>query len=102
MAIKTREEILEGIKARMGDNLDDSSISFLEDVTDTFTDLEEKSNSTEDWKTKYEENDSMWRKKYTDRFFSSEPEGSDDSPNVEGGDTVEPKTFEDLFTTDAS
>ena len=28
----------------------------------------------EDWKTKYEENDKEWRKKYQDRFFNGTPD----------------------------
>ena len=34
MAVKTREEILETIRTRVGDQTDDETISFLEDVTD--------------------------------------------------------------------
>ena len=76
MAVKSKAEILEALKGRMGEELDDESIAFLEDVTDTLDDYDTKIADKEDWKTKYEENDKEWRKKYTDRFFSGEPEGS--------------------------
>lgn len=97
MAVKTREEILESFKTRLGENPDDDSIAFLEDVTDTLNDFEKRANGDgTDWKSKYEENDANWRKKYTERFFSDEPEPS---PNLnqkpEPDDT--PKTFSDLF-----
>lgn len=101
MAIRSKDEILEQIQSRFGEDTSDETISFLEDVTDTFTDLETRaSGDGEDWKAKYEENDREWRQKYRDRFFS--PEVND---NV--GDTVidtdleddePPKTYEDLFS----
>jgi hypothetical protein len=97
MAVKTREEILESFKTRLGENPDDESISFLEDVTDTLDDFEKRANGDgTDWKSKYEENDANWRKKYTERFFSDEPE-----PNPKSGTKQEPddtpRTFSDLF-----
>ena len=48
-----------------------------------------------DWKTKYEENDKMWRERYTTRFFSKEPE-PDPKPEPEPEPEVK-KTFSDLF-----
>ena len=97
MAVKTREEILESFKTRLGENPDDDSIAFLEDVTDTLDDFEKRANGDgTDWKTKYEENDANWRKKYTERFFSDEPEpNTKPDPKPEPDDT--PKTFSDLF-----
>ena len=47
----------------------------------------------EDWKTKYEENDKEWRRKYTERFFSK----GEDPEDPEDPEEEEPKTFEDLF-----
>lgn len=96
MAVKNKEEILEAIKTRVGEQTDDETISFLEDVSDTFTDLETRVNGDgEDWKTKYEENDKMWRERYTARFFSKEPE-PDPKPEPEPEPEVK-KTFSDLF-----
>lgn len=97
MAVKTRKEILESFRTRLGENPDDESISFLEDVTDTLDDFEKKANGDgTDWKSKYEENDANWRKKYTERFFSIEPE-----PNPKPRTKPEPddtkRTFSDLF-----
>ena len=97
MAVKTREEILESFKTRLGENPDDESISFLEDVTDTLDDFEKRANGDGiDWKSKYEENDANWRKKYTERFFSGEPNPKPNpEPKPEPDNT--PTTFSDLF-----
>lgn len=97
MAVKTREEILESFKARLGEKPDDESISFLEDFTDTLDDFEKRAKGDgTDWKSKYEENDTNWRKKYTERFFSVEPEPEPKpEPKPEPDDT--PRTFSDLF-----
>lgn len=99
MAVKTREEILEKLKNRVGDQSDDETIEFLEDVTDTLSDLEEKAKGDGvDWKAKYEENDAEWRKKYTDRFFSSEPNSDENDVNPTD-EPEEPTTFAELFKT---
>lgn len=96
MSVKSKTEILDAIKEKFGDDTSDSTLSFLEDVSDTFDDLEAKSNDSTDWKAKYEENDKTWRQKYHDRFFSSD-EDKDDNDNDDDGDKGSPKTFDDLF-----
>lgn len=95
MGVKNKDEILEAIKTRVGDNTDDETISFLEDVSDTLTDLETRASGGEDWKTKYEENDKLWRERYTNRFFSKEPV-PDPAPEPVPEPEVK-KTFSDLF-----
>lgn len=98
MAVKTREEILAEVRARVGEQTDDETIAFLEDVTDTLSDLETKAKGDgTDWKTKYEENDAKWRKKYTERFYSSDP--NIDTESLKSDDTQKPNTFAELFTT---
>lgn len=98
MAVRTREEILESLRNRIGSQSDDETIAFLEDVTDTLSDLEERAKGDGvDWKGKYEENDAEWRKKYTERFFSAEPITVEESPTPEP--QSEPTTFDELFTT---
>ena len=95
MSVRTREEILEFIRARVGEQTDDETISFLEDVTDTLTDFETRANGNgEDWEQRYKDNDAEWRKKYTERFFSGEPKEPPKDPPI---DPTKPKTFEDLF-----
>lgn len=98
MSVKTREEILAEVKARVGEQTDDETIAFLEDVSDTFSDLETKAKGDgTDWKAKYEENDAEWRKKYTERFYSSDPYPYPEPSK--SNDTTKPKTFAELFTT---
>lgn len=98
MAVITREEILAELKARVGEQTDDEAIAFLEDVTDTLSDLETKAKGDGiDWKAKYEENDAEWRKKYTERFYSSDHNPDPEPPKPD--DTPKPKTFAELFTT---
>lgn len=86
MAVLSFDELITKIKTKIGEDTSDESIELLEDVTDTFN----ANKDGEDWKTKYEENDKEWRKKYIDRFSGS---GDDDLEEEE----EEKTTFEDLF-----
>ena len=96
MAVRTKDELLEIIKGRIGDDTSDETISFIEDITDTLSDYEEKvtKSDEEDWKTKYEENDKMWREKYRERFFSKEVEKEDEDFSE---DEVKSLSYDDLF-----
>lgn len=93
--VKTKEEILEQIKTRLGEDTSDEALSFIEDITDTLTDYETKTNDTTDWKQKYEDNDKQWRERYKERFFSGEnPEEEEEEEQAE----IEPPlSFDDLF-----
>ena len=96
MAVRTTQEIIDALKSSFGESPDDTQLAMLEDVSDTFTDLNER--SAEDWKTKYEENDKAWRKRYTDRFS-----GNADPEPEPAGDHPEPAkllTYESLFKTE--
>ena len=96
MAVKSKEEIMSLIKDKFGDDTSDETLAFLEDISDTFNDLETKaSGDGEDWKAKYEQNDKEWREKYKERFFSKEPTPNQD-PDPEPEDNS-PKTFDELF-----
>ena len=96
MAVRTKDELLEIIKGRIGDDTSDETISFIEDITDTLSDYEEKvtKSDEEDWKTKYEENDKMWREKYRERFFSKKVENEDEDFEE---DEVKSLSYDDLF-----
>lgn len=89
MSVKSIDEILNAVKERIGGDTSDSAISFVEDISDTLNSLSEQEN----WKQKYEQNDSEWRKKYRDRFLSGESSSDDD----DSGDENEPLTYEKLF-----
>lgn len=98
MGVKTKAEILESIHKRVGDSTDDETLEFLEDVTDTLSDLETRASDSTDWKVKYEELDKTWREKYRERFFSSDPkEEKTGNEEFEEKEDKEKKTYEDLF-----
>lgn len=93
MAVKSRDEILNALKEKLGDDTSDESLALVEDVTDTLTDFESRTNDSTNWKNKYEENDKQWRQRYRDRFYGAKDDEDDD-------DDDEPrtmKTFDDLF-----
>lgn len=105
--ILSKDDLLSAVKEIIGDKTDDTSIKLLEDVSDTVEDYEKKitggaAPDNEDWKSKYEENDKMWRQKYRDRFFSPEPETKEQESDVrltEESEEPELKTkYEELFT----
>lgn len=94
--IKTKDEILTAIRGKIGEDTDDETLTLIEDITDTFNDLEEKGKGQENWKQRYEDNDKEWRQKYHDRFFAP----VEDDVDPLGSDEEEPKPitkFEDLF-----
>ena len=101
MAVKSKEEIMNSIKERLGDDTTDEALSFLEDIKDTFDDLETKSSNQTNWEQKYKDNDAEWRKKYKERFFNSDNNDDNNGANnnhFEDEEDEAPKTFEDLFT----
>lgn len=98
--IKSKDEILASITARIGEDTSDEAISLLEDITDTLDDYERKTNDQTNWEQKYNDNDKMWREKYKERFLSDAETGKEDSEDFGDNDLeTSPKTFEDLFTT---
>lgn len=95
MAIKSREELLKSLNTLIGDNSTDENLAILEDVTDTLKDYESKTADQTDWKTKYEQNDAEWRKKYRERFTSGEEIKEEQEEDVEKDS--KPLTFDSLF-----
>lgn len=102
MAVLDKEAYMNTLRSRIGEDTSEEAIKFLEDMADTYADLEGRIG--EDWKTKYEENDRQWRQKYRDRFFSGVPQESaekDDALKEQSEDVKDDakgdKTFEELF-----
>lgn len=91
--VRTKEELLQSIREKLGDSTDDESLSIIEDVSDTMDSF----NDGKDWKEEAKRIDNEWRQKYHDRFFTSKPVEEEDP--LDAGEP-EPKTFrfEDLFT----
>lgn len=93
MAVRTKDEILELVKARVGDDSSDEVIEFIEDITDTLNDYEARLSDSTDWKAKYEENDAEWREKYKARFFGKEV----DENEIDDEEEDKSMKYEDLF-----
>lgn len=91
--VRSREELMSAIKARIGDDTSDEALALIEDMTDTLTDYEGRIG--EDWKTKYEQLDADWRKRYRDRFYEG---GNAPEPVADPEPEPETKTIEELFT----
>lgn len=109
MAILNKDDFMKRIKEKVGDDTSDEALAFMEDMTDTFNDLESKStsNGTEDWKAKYNELDKSWREKYKARFFDSEttppeePKGAsspEDDKRTKEEERAKEVDYDDLFT----
>lgn len=98
MAVRTKEELLELVKNRIGEDTSDEALAFIEDIADTLNDLETRASI--DWEEKYNALDSDWRERYKARFFSApvdvkEDDFIDDINDVE--DEAKDLTFEALF-----
>lgn len=104
MSVLGKEEFFNRIKEHVGDDTSDESIAFIEDITDTYNALEQSSKDETDWKSKYEELDENWKKRYRDRFFDGNAGNPETTPatvkkkqkeNVEtDGEKID---FNDLF-----
>ena len=100
MAVLNKADLLAKVGKIVGDNTSDDALSLVEDLSDTYDDLEKKTGGESEWKAKYEENDKMWRQKYRDRFLQASPK-EDEKPAEETEQDDKPKlktTFEELFT----
>lgn len=96
MAIVSKEDLIKRLSEKFADDNSDEVIQLTEDLSDTLNDFDSRINDTEDWKSKFEENDNMWRKKYKDRFL--EPSDSNDNESHEQDDDENTNvTFNDLF-----
>lgn len=95
MAVLSKEDLIAKLNVSFGENLSDDNISLLEDISDTIDSFSDK----EDWKTKYEENDASWRKRYKERFEGKGDDIHDDDLEIEHYDA--PTKFDDLFTVES-
>lgn len=98
MAIISKDDILNKLKDRIGDDTSDEALQFIEDVADTYNDLESRSKDQTDWEKKYKENDDAWRKKYKERFFAPSKDDSDPGPESDDEDDQNKHlSYNDLF-----
>lgn len=96
MAVRKLEELMSKAKELFGDDSRDEVLEFYEDISDTYV---EREGDGEDWKSRYEENDKMWRDKYRERFFKKVDEETEYTDVDGDGDVDEVKKYEyeDLF-----
>ena len=97
MAFKSKDEIMEILKAKYDGVTDDDTLELIEDISDTYDELVSRAAPSEDWKRKYEENDKMWREKYKARFFNEKEEIEDVKDFEKEKEDSKPQKFEDLF-----
>ena len=96
--IKTKEEMLAEIKSYIGDRTDDETVSLVENVTDTLSDMEKNGNA----EARVKEVEDMWRTKYMERFFDGDKEKKklevEEDEETEEKDKSEEIKIEDLYT----
>lgn len=95
--VKTKDEIMEEIRAYIGDRADDQTIALVENISDTIDDYAAHG----DYDKKLMAVDAEWRRKYIDRFMNGgenknevEVEKTDDDEK----DKAEEIKIEDLYT----
>lgn len=92
MSVVSIVELIEQSRNILGDS--DEHITFLENLTDTLNSYED----AEDWRSRYVENDAVWRKRYRDRFYNNEVENEEVVFEAnEDETTVEELKIDDLF-----
>lgn len=97
MAVLSKDEFFKQLHERVGADTSDTAIAFVENMTDTYNDLEKKAaGDGVDWEKRYHDNDEAWRAKYRHRFFSG---GEMRIPEEKGCDTIDSEDIrvEDLF-----
>lgn len=97
MAVLSKDELLQLIRNRVGEDDTDEALQFLEDVTDTINDMVVRLDDNTDWKKKYEENDTAWRKRYRERFNTPVPDSDVDTDDIDENDENVSYNYADLF-----
>lgn len=93
---RTLEEILANVNTLIGEDISDSALGLIEDITDTLT--QENTSDDTNWKEMYDQLDTTWRQKYKERFLKGSDPDPDPEPEPDGDES--PKTFEKLFKED--
>lgn len=93
----SREEYFSKIHEKLGSDNSDDNISFIEDLTDTYNELEKRSKSEIDWEAKYNELNESWKTRYRHRFFSGDNSNIPTDDKQDSGYQPDTVTIEDLF-----
>ena len=100
MPVLNRDDFFARIHERIGTDNSEEATTFLEDMTDTFNDMEQRAtNASGDWERKYHELDEALRTRYRHRFFHGDTSGYvEPSANEEEEEkSPEDVTIESLF-----
>ena len=99
MSVLNHDEIFDALNARVGEDSSPEAIKFIEDMTDTISDLEQRANGDGiNWEERYYQLDESWKQKYKERFFSGGthiiPETNTEEQKAKNPTEI---TVEDLF-----
>lgn len=95
--VKTKDEIMEEIRAYIGDRADDETIALVENISDTIDDYAAHG----DYEEKLMAVEAEWRRKYIDRFMNGGENKSDvkvEKTEDEEKEKAEEIKIEDLYT----
>lgn len=95
--VKTKDEIMEEIRAYIGDRADDETIALVENISDTIDDYA----AHDDYDKKLMAVEAEWRRKYIDRFMNggeNTNEDEDAKTDDEEKDNAKEIKIEDLYT----
>ena len=95
--IRSKEEIMEMIKTRIGEDTSDDAIAFVQDISETIDDYEKKTASYNELEERYKENDKTWREKYKEAFFSGAKGSAEDYQEKPDEEERKKYTYEKLF-----
>lgn len=101
MAVLKRDDYFARLHERLGDDTSDDAITFLEDMTDTYNEMETRANGDgTDWEKRYHELDEAWKKRYRHRFFNGGDKSIVDGEIIDEKTDNDPEeiTVDDLFT----
>lgn len=99
--VLNREEFFARLAERTQGDVSDAGLKFLEDMTDTYNDMERRASSADPTEA-LKELDAQWRRKYTERFFSGDSAKINipgtDKPVDDGDFTGAEITIDELFS----
>ena len=104
MAILSREDYFNRLHERIGSDTSEEAITFMEDMTDTYNDMENRTMGDGiDWEQKYHDLDESWKARYQHRFFNGGDRcssGDSESESGDDGDDYNPEevTVDNLFS----
>lgn len=103
MAVRTKDELLTVFSEIVGDDSRDEVIQYMEDLSDTYDEMANSSDSAlsdklNALKEKYEKLDREWREKYRDRFLKKSEESTEEKVSEnEGEENKKSYEYKELF-----